>query len=71
VQRPRPVALGEAAIVRAIADSRAGRNRALGIAQLNATFTKTQGAMLSFRAFTDDSLKMLMLIVRYRSGFKS
>jgi hypothetical protein len=78
-----PVALGEAAIVRrgghvtvigrgpAIPDSRAGRGRALGIAQLNATFTKTQGVMLSFRAFTDNSFKMLMLIRRYRSRFKS
>jgi len=70
-----PVALGEAAIVRrggdvtvigrgrAIPDSLAGRSRALGIAQLNATFTKTQGVMLSFRAFIDNSFKMLMLIV--------
>jgi hypothetical protein len=56
---------------RAIADSRAGRSRALGIAQLNATLTKTQGVMLSFRAFIDNSLKMLIRIVRYRSGFKS
>jgi pyruvate/2-oxoglutarate/acetoin dehydrogenase E1 component len=70
-----PVALGEAAIVRrggdvtvigrgrAIPDSLAGRSRALRIAQLNATFTKTQGVMLSFRAFIDNSFKMLMLIV--------
>jgi hypothetical protein len=51
-----PVAFGEVAIVRqggdvtvigrgrAIADSRAGRSRALGIAQLNATFTKPKAS---------------------------
>jgi hypothetical protein len=56
---------------RAVPDSLVVAAAPWAVAQLNANFTKTQGAILLFPRFYRRSFKMSMLVVRYGSGFKT